>query len=111
MPNNKIFVGEGSYGRTFRMAKDGCWGPMGDCTGTKFQSDATPGRCTNTSGYLAMAEINEIIKTNAGTAQYFYDSGSQSDILLFRGLCLLPSPCRSLAVLTLSGRQGTTSAT
>ncbi len=28
VPNNKIFVGEASYGRSFHMAVDGCWGPM-----------------------------------------------------------------------------------
>ncbi|KAK8080351.1 hypothetical protein PG997_008169 [Apiospora hydei] len=28
VPNNKIYVGESSYGRSFHMAKDNCWGPM-----------------------------------------------------------------------------------
>ncbi|KAL1841513.1 hypothetical protein VTJ49DRAFT_7004 [Mycothermus thermophilus] len=34
VPNNKIFVGEASYGRSFRMAQAGCWGPTCDFTGT-----------------------------------------------------------------------------
>lgn len=31
VPNNKVFVGEASYGRSFRMATDGCWGPVSTC--------------------------------------------------------------------------------
>lgn len=68
------------------MAQDGCWGPLCDFTGTKTQSDATPGRCTNTSGYLALAEVNEIIQKHGNQAQYFYDGDSDSDILLYKGL-------------------------
>ncbi|KAK4156324.1 hypothetical protein C8A00DRAFT_41196 [Chaetomidium leptoderma] len=85
VPNHKIFVGEASFGRTFRMAQDGCWGPLCDFTGSRTRSDATPGRCTKTSGYLAVAEINEIIKRSAGDVLYFYDAASNSDILLHNG--------------------------
>ncbi|GAB1317774.1 chitinase [Madurella fahalii] len=66
VPNNKVFVGEASYGRAFHMAKDGCWGP-----------------CTR--GYLALAEINEIIKRSGDNTLYFYDSESNTDILLYNG--------------------------
>jgi hypothetical protein len=87
VPNNKIFVGEASYGRTFRMAQDGCWGPMCEFTGSKTQSDATPGRCTKTPGYLAVAEINEIIKLFGGDTQMFHDHESNTDVLLYEGSC------------------------
>ncbi|KAK4072464.1 CAZyme family GH18 and CBM24 [Trichoderma harzianum] len=82
--NNKIFVGEASYGRSFHMATDGCWGPMCDFTGTRLQSDAKPGRCTKAPGYVAYAEINEIIKKGDG-AQTFRDNSSDSDIMLYKG--------------------------
>lgn len=108
MPNNKIFVGEASYGRSFHMAQDGCWGPLCDFTGTRLQSAAAPGRCTKTSGYLAMAEINEIIKNSGGHFQAFYDSESKSDILLYKGLCLPSRPGVHFRLLLTRSSQGTT---
>lgn len=66
------------------MATDGCWGPMCDFTGTRLQSDAKPGRCTKAPGYVAYAEINEIIKKGDG-AQTFRDNSSDSDIMLYKG--------------------------
>ena len=89
--NNKIFVGEASYGRSFHMAQDGCWEPMCDFTGTRTESDATPGRCTGTGGYLAYAEIMEIIKTR-GDIQTFHDGASNSDILLYNGSSDMGAP-------------------
>lgn len=82
--NNKIFVGEASYGRTFRMATDGCWGPMCDFTGSRTQSDAKPGRCTKTGGYLAYAEIAEI-QSSGQSIRMFHDDDSSSDIMLYEG--------------------------
>jgi hypothetical protein len=90
VPNNKIFVGEASYGRTFRMAQDGCWGPLCEFTGTKQISDANPGRCTNTSGYLAYAEINELIGTSG--SKQIYDANSDTDVLLYKGMSDLVPP-------------------
>lgn len=84
MPNNKVFVGEASYGRSFHMAQDGCWGAMCEFTGSRTQSDAKPGRCTDTGGYLAAAEIMEIIQRGDG-AKTFRDSDSDSDIMLYQG--------------------------
>ncbi|KAL7629535.1 hypothetical protein AAE478_001056 [Parahypoxylon ruwenzoriense] len=84
VPNNKIFVGEASYGRSFHMAQDGCWGPMCDFTGSRTQSDAQPGRCTKTGGYLAAAEINEIIQRSDGV-QIFHDGDSNTDVMLYKG--------------------------
>ncbi|KAF4450549.1 glycoside hydrolase family 18 protein [Fusarium austroafricanum] len=83
VPNNKIFVGESSYGRSFRMAKDGCWKSMCEFTGSRTESDANPGRCTKTGGYLAYAEIQEIVLSGKGRA--FYDEDSESDIILYDG--------------------------
>lgn len=80
--NNKIFVGESSYGRSFRMARSGCWGPMCEFTGSRIESDAEPGRCTNTSGYLANAEIAELLKYGTGV-RTFRDPSSDSDVLLY----------------------------
>jgi hypothetical protein len=83
VPNNKIFVGEASYGRTFHMAVDGCWGPMCDFTGTRTASDANPGRCTGEGGFIAYAEIQDLIKVGEG--QMFYDGASNTDVLVYRG--------------------------
>lgn len=66
------------------MAKDGCWGPMCDYTGSRTESNANPGRCTKTKGYLAYAEITELIQRGQNVKQ-FYDSNSDSDILLHKG--------------------------
>lgn len=89
VPNDKIFVGESSYGRSFRMAKDDCWRPDCEFTGSRTQSDANPGRCTKTAGYISNAEISEMLKRGAG-ARSFYDGISDTDVVLFQGLSLNP---------------------
>ena len=61
VPSNKIYVGESSYGRSFKMAKAGCSGPMCTFLGDRLNSQAKKGRCTGTSGYISNAEIEEII--------------------------------------------------
>lgn len=66
------------------MATDGCWEPMCEFTGTRTKSDATPGRCTGEGGYIALAELNEILGRSVG-AQSFHDSASNSDIILYNG--------------------------
>ncbi|KAL6805035.1 glycoside hydrolase superfamily [Trichoderma sp. SZMC 28013] len=80
---NKVFVGESSYGRSFRMAKTGCTGP--DCifTGANGQSDAAKGRCTNASGYLSNAEIYEIISKPSKSKKTWFDKGTASDYLVY----------------------------
>jgi hypothetical protein len=65
------------------MAKDGCWSAMCEFTGSRTQSDATPGRCTNTSGYLAQAEINELIMRKG--PRHLYDPSSNSDVIIYNG--------------------------
>lgn len=67
------------------MAVNGCWGPTCDFTGTRLKSDARPGRCTKAPGYLAYAEINEIIK-NGQSDQAFRDAGSDSNVMLYKGM-------------------------
>ena len=60
VPSNKVLVGVSSYGRSFQMADPSCTGP--DCffTGDRHNSNARKGRCTDTGGYLANAELAEI---------------------------------------------------
>jgi hypothetical protein len=65
------------------MAKDGCWSAMCEFTGSRTQSDAAPGRCTNTSGYLAQAEINELIQRKG--VRSLYDPVSNSDVMIYEG--------------------------
>ncbi|KAK6348664.1 hypothetical protein TWF718_006452 [Orbilia javanica] len=80
IPSNKVIVGVSSYGRSFKMTKAGCTGPM--CTFTGPGSGAMPGRCTKTRGYLANAEIDEILRTNP-SARKTHDKGSTSDIVVW----------------------------
>jgi hypothetical protein len=43
---------------------------------------ATPGRCTQTAGYIANAEIDEIISSNSNV-QILFDDDSDSDIIVY----------------------------
>ena len=60
--STKIIVGIASYGRSFRMADSSCSGPMCKLLGDSRHSQAYPGTCTGTPGYIGNAEINAIIK-------------------------------------------------
>ncbi|KAL4744337.1 hypothetical protein BDW72DRAFT_212797 [Aspergillus terricola var. indicus] len=79
VPSNKVVVGVSSYGRSFKMTSPDCTGP--DCTYVGSESDALAGRCTQTNGYIANAEISEIILTNP-TAETWLDK-SDSNILVY----------------------------
>ncbi|KAL4945179.1 hypothetical protein BDV06DRAFT_219568 [Aspergillus oleicola] len=82
--SNKIMVGESSYGRSFKMAEAGCTGPNCFYTSTDGASDAKPGRCTNTGGYIADAEIKEIIsRGNNESVNTWYDEDTASDYLVY----------------------------
>jgi hypothetical protein len=83
VPSNKVIVGVTSYGRSFKMASAGCYGP--DCfyTGSKIHSDAKEGKCTGQAGYIADAEIDEILKDKSRVVKHYVDSTSHSDILIY----------------------------
>jgi hypothetical protein len=67
------------------MAKTGCTGPDCTFTGTNGQSDAAKGRCTNASGYLSNAEINEIISKPSKSKKTWFDKDTGSDYLVYDG--------------------------
>ncbi|KAK4178365.1 hypothetical protein QBC36DRAFT_182744 [Triangularia setosa] len=80
VPSTKLVIGVTSYGRSFRMVDPSCTGPM--CTFTGPQSGAKPGRCTRTAGYLANAEIQEILRHDK-SARTYYDECTMSDVLVY----------------------------
>lgn len=81
VPTKQIAVGVSSYGRSFKMAQAGCTGPM--CTFTANadnSSQAEPGECTATAGYISNAEINNIVNANVSTGvKAWYDSKTDSN--------------------------------
>ena len=78
VPSNKVLVGVSSYGRSFQMADPSCTGPNCFFTGTPEKSNARKGRCTNEGGYLANAEIDEML----GSARTWMDVDSNSRIMV-----------------------------
>ena len=85
VPANKLLVGITSYGRSFRMSDSSCSGPMCTYTGSNTSSDAYPGRCTQTSGFLSNAEMQEIINKPGDhtLVRSSYDASSDSNILVY----------------------------
>ena len=83
VPSNKVIVGVTSYGRSFKMASAGCYGPNCFYTGNKLQSEAKEGKCTGQAGYIADAEIDDILKDKSRVVKHFVDSTSHSDILVY----------------------------
>jgi GH18 family chitinase len=88
VPSHKVVVGVASYGRSFHMKEGGCTGPMCRYTGTATESDAEPGECTDTRGYISNAEIRDILAKGADshsgyTAKTWHDGASNSDILVY----------------------------
>lgn len=86
VPGAKVIVGITSYGRSFNMAEAGCWGPGCVYTGTRESSQATKGKCTGTAGYIADAEIADIVndqKRAGRVVKNFVDTSSNSDILVY----------------------------
>lgn len=80
---SKVVVGVSSYGRSFEMTDSSCISP--DCTYTGPDSGATPGRCTNTAGYISNAELNEILTNGTYTSISYNDEDSDSDIIVYNG--------------------------
>ncbi|KAL4907339.1 hypothetical protein BDW74DRAFT_176116 [Aspergillus multicolor] len=83
VPGEKVIVGVTSYGRSFKMASPGCWGPDCQFTGDRLTSNALKGECTDTAGYLADAEIADIMADSSRVVTSFIDSSSNSDILVY----------------------------
>ncbi|KAH7018572.1 glycoside hydrolase superfamily, partial [Microdochium trichocladiopsis] len=86
VPSNKVIVGITSYGRSFKMADPNCWGPSCLYLGARNDSPAQPGKCTNTGGYIANGEIEEIIKSKAAPFKQIFDEASDSDILIYNNV-------------------------
>lgn len=83
VPSNKVIVGVTSYGRAYGMTTPGCWTEMCTFGGTAADSTAEKGPCTGVGGYISDAEIKDIASsTNRGATKYF-DSKSQTDILVW----------------------------
>ncbi|KAF9882735.1 hypothetical protein FE257_005339 [Aspergillus nanangensis] len=82
VPSHKVVVGVTSYGRLFKMADATCRGPLCTFLGERNDSPATPGRCTETGGYISNFEINEIIE-EGGAIKSWYDEGTDSDYLVY----------------------------
>ncbi|KAL5360965.1 hypothetical protein BJX96DRAFT_151156 [Aspergillus floccosus] len=83
VPGAKVVVGVASYGRSFKMASADCWGPECEFVGDRQTSYAKRGRCTVTGGYIADAEINEILNEPGRVKKQFVDTTSNSNILVY----------------------------
>lgn len=83
VPSGKVVVGVTAYGRSFAMAEAGCITPDCQFTGTRLQSNAEPGPCTNTAGCISNAEIEDILKNSSRVNNHFVDSLSNSNILVY----------------------------
>ncbi|KAF2688553.1 glycoside hydrolase family 18 protein [Lentithecium fluviatile CBS 122367] len=79
---SKIFVGESSYGRSFKMSRAGCKEPMCIFTRDRLNSNAAKGKCTGTAGYISNAEIDDIISMG-GKVDSWHDFDSNSDMLVY----------------------------
>ena len=84
----KIFVGVSSYGRSFRMSDKSCTGEHCTFTGSFTVSEAEPGQCTGTGGYIANAELDEIHNYAEQGLQGFsskrwYEEKIDTDIMVY----------------------------
>ncbi|KAL8413204.1 hypothetical protein RB594_004724 [Gaeumannomyces avenae] len=79
---SKIYVGESSYARTFKLSQPGCRGPMCTFLGDRLNSPAAKGRCTDTGGYISNAEINELIDGKTTSIVTWHDADSNSDMII-----------------------------
>jgi chitinase len=83
VPANKIMVGVSSYGRSFKMVNPSCTGVMCKFSGTPKLSNADPGYCTGTPGYISNAEIAELSEND--DVEQWFDTESSSNILTWDG--------------------------
>ncbi|PYH88504.1 hypothetical protein BO71DRAFT_467833 [Aspergillus ellipticus CBS 707.79] len=79
--SNQVVVGVTSYGRSFAMAEAGCYGPECRFLGSADDSQAAPGPCTQSPGYIANAEIEEILANSSRVTKSYIDLASDSNIL------------------------------
>ncbi|RYP87128.1 hypothetical protein DL769_000587 [Monosporascus sp. CRB-8-3] len=84
VPSSMIYVGESSYGRSFKMTKAGCDGPTCTFEGERLWSEAMPGMCTDTAGYISNAEIEQI-KATTSNVKVWHDARSNSDVMVYYG--------------------------
>ncbi|KAH7400548.1 chitinase [Phaeosphaeria sp. MPI-PUGE-AT-0046c] len=84
VPSYKVVVGIASYGRSFKMAKDGCTGEMCRFTGSRTESNAFPGPCTDTSGYISAAEIREILWNRELLGVKEWSDDTDTDYLVYQ---------------------------
>lgn len=83
VPSNQVVVGVTSYGRSFAMAEVGCYGPQCTYLGSADDSQANPGPCTQTPGFISNAEIQAILANSSRVNQNFIDSASNTNILVY----------------------------
>ncbi|EFE34865.1 class V chitinase, putative, partial [Trichophyton benhamiae CBS 112371] len=83
VPSNKVVVSMPSYGRSVAMAETGCHTPDCLCTGGPQSSNAAKDVCAQTAGYIANAEIEEILKDPGRINQHYIDGASNSNILVY----------------------------
>ncbi|RAK98081.1 glycoside hydrolase [Aspergillus ibericus CBS 121593] len=83
VPGAKVVVGVTSYGRSFKMADPNCSGPNCLYTGDRLTSHAQKGPGMDTAGYLADAEIAEIMKNASRVVKSYVDPTSNSDVLIY----------------------------
>ncbi|TQV98247.1 glycosyl hydrolases family 18 [Cordyceps javanica] len=81
--SGKVVVGVTSYGRSFAMAEAGCHGEQCKYTGSRLQSNAAKGECTDTAGYISNAEISKIVGNSSRVNEHYVDSGSNSNVLVY----------------------------
>ncbi|KAJ1941898.1 hypothetical protein FBU59_003366, partial [Linderina macrospora] len=62
--SDKILMGLGFYGRSYKMADPKC-----STTGCKFIDESAPGKCSSSAGFLSYAEIAEL-KSTASDIRY-----------------------------------------
>ncbi|KAM7212126.1 killer toxin alpha/beta [Rhypophila decipiens] len=82
VPAFQVVVGVTSYGRSFKMEDPSC---IYDdhCPFTGPDSGARPGRCTGEAGYLAQAEIDEIVAQNPNTMRWTDATEAQSAYMIY----------------------------
>lgn len=80
--SKKVVVGVTSYARSFKMANPNCSGPMCTFLGSNTSSQAKPGECTKTSGYISNAEINRILAAKP-ESRTWHDKDADADFIVY----------------------------